>query len=340
MTPEELDARLRTHTEHEEEYLQGIIGIPNMPRIKVGDLWIRRSVMEEMAARQVEISERTPGLSRSTDIIILRHGRFRNFPLHAHDFVEFTYMYDGSCTQVINDRMHHLRTGQVLLMDSNVIHTIAPLRENDILINICIDRAYLNSNFFNRLKAGNPVTDFFVNMASRVSSHDDFIIFWSENSRRLRVLMIELLCEWLDASPLDEAMIRSLFSCIITELTCVLESNAEHHPELQGNPVVPTLHYIEARYADCSLEEIAAQLYMSPTSLTRALKSQLGKTFRTLVQEQRMYEARRLLENTALPVTTIARRVGYNNVTFFYELFERSVGCSPGDYRASHLGLS
>jgi len=51
------------------------------------------------------------------------------------------------------------------------------------------------------------------------------------------------------------------------------------------------------------------------------------------VQHLRLSAAERLLKTTSLPVSEIARQVGYENVTFFYRIFERRRGCRPGEYR-------
>lgn len=340
MTPEELDQRLRAHTEGEQARLEGRpFKKLSMPTVKSGDVDIEIAKMENMVAYKTELAATMPGLSPMTKLLINRHGRFRSYPLHSHDFIELTYMYSGACVQIVNDGLQVLRQGQVLLMDSDVVHTIAPLGEDDILVNICIDKGYLNQNFFNRLKGGNTVTEFFVNMVNKLAKHNTFIIFQSEDDRRLQVLMRELLCEWYDASPLSETMITALFSCIVTELTCVFEQHASSYPLLQNNPVVPTLRYIEEHYADAKLEDIAAELYISPTSLTRALKAQTGKSFKTLVHDQRIHEACRLLEDTTLPVSAVAKSVGYSNLTFFYQLFERLRGCSPAEWRESRGAL-
>ncbi|MCI8390294.1 MAG: AraC family transcriptional regulator [Roseburia sp.] len=51
-----------------------------------------------------------------------------------------------------------------------------------------------------------------------------------------------------------------------------------------------------------------------------------------------MEEGKELLEQTALPVKEIAGRVGYENTTFFYRLFERETGMAPAEWRARDDG--
>lgn len=56
---------------------------------------------------------------------------------------------------------------------------------------------------------------------------------------------------------------------------------------------------------------------MNPNYLSGYIHKHTGKTFKSLIQEQRMMLATRLLSNSDLPVTDIALQAGYENITFF-----------------------
>ena len=51
------------------------------------------------------------------------------------------------------------------------------------------------------------------------------------------------------------------------------------------------------------------------------------------VQNLRIEEAKRLLENSELSADEIASEVGYENPAFFRRLFKRTTGLTPGAYR-------
>jgi AraC-like DNA-binding protein len=72
---------------------------------------------------------------------------------------------------------------------------------------------------------------------------------------------------------------------------------------------------------------------MSTSYLTKLIKRETGSTFKVLVQQQRMAVARRLLQESDLSVTDVARNVGYANMSFFYRVFEREYGMRPGECR-------
>jgi len=50
-------------------------------------------------------------------------------------------------------------------------------------------------------------------------------------------------------------------------------------------------------------------------------------------QNLRVEEAKRLLENEAIPVEGVAATVGYDNAAFFRRLFKRCTGLTPAAYR-------
>jgi transcriptional regulator GlxA family with amidase domain len=68
-------------------------------------------------------------------------------------------------------------------------------------------------------------------------------------------------------------------------------------------------------------------------SLKRRFKTATGSTLIEHVQNLRIEEAKRLLENESGAAENIAAIVGYENPAFFRRLFKRCTGLTPGAYR-------
>ena len=68
-------------------------------------------------------------------------------------------------------------------------------------------------------------------------------------------------------------------------------------------------------------------------SLKRRFKSATGQSLIEYVQNLRIEEAKRLLENGDTPTDEIAAMVGYENPAFFRRIFIRGTGLTPGAYR-------
>lgn len=329
MTPEELDLRLRRLSEHERLYQQGAKPAPDpRPTIAVDGVPVVVSHFSSAYDPKKALVS-----APSTYLRVNRHSRFREYPLHMHDFVELSYMYAGHCMEVINQGIYSLQAGQVLLVDSATIHTIAPLGLDDILVNVQISKSYFDNNFFNRLDSDSLLTSFFVNSITRGTAHDNFILFHAEDSRRLPLFMNELLCECYDPGPRSASMVDALLTLVLSELITVYENDMEVGRTPQRSPAVPVLRYIEQHYRDCSLAGCAREMALSTSYLTKMLKRETGRTFKELVHEQRIAVAKRLLAGSDLPVTEVAASVGYSNMSFFYKVFERACGTQPGEWR-------
>ena len=68
-------------------------------------------------------------------------------------------------------------------------------------------------------------------------------------------------------------------------------------------------------------------------TLKRRFKAATGTTLIDYVQNLRVEEAKRLLEDGTTAVDEISAQVGYEDASFFSRLFKRRTGLSPGQYR-------
>ena len=70
-----------------------------------------------------------------------------------------------------------------------------------------------------------------------------------------------------------------------------------------------------------------------PSYTSKLIKQFSGKTFKHLVNEERMKKAAILLQNHELPIYEIAHQIGINNLTSFYRRFQAYYQCTPQQYR-------
>ncbi|MFT3859476.1 MAG: AraC family transcriptional regulator [Aquabacterium sp.] len=81
-----------------------------------------------------------------------------------------------------------------------------------------------------------------------------------------------------------------------------------------------------------TLEQVAARMHISARTLSRRL-DRLGLTFRQVIHDRRMHEARSMLRTTELSVDAIATRLGYLNPANFTRAFKKWTGVTPSSYR-------
>ncbi|WP_223633111.1 AraC family transcriptional regulator [Rhodobacter sp. TJ_12] len=82
-----------------------------------------------------------------------------------------------------------------------------------------------------------------------------------------------------------------------------------------------------------TIADYAAQLGVTATHLTRACRANCGRAASELLQERRLYEARRLLAETRVPVKDIAETLGFASPAYFTRSFHAKIGKTPSQFR-------
>ena len=86
--------------------------------------------------------------------------------------------------------------------------------------------------------------------------------------------------------------------------------------------------------ADLSVEALADRISMSARSFSRLFHSETGETPARFAEKVRAEAARCKLEQTSLPIETIARECGFGDPERMRRAFQRLYDLSPADYRA------
>ena len=97
--------------------------------------------------------------------------------------------------------------------------------------------------------------------------------------------------------------------------------------------VIDTLKLIEKDYATLSLEKATKQLGYNKNYLSNIIKQKTNKNFSTLLTEQRMKQAKFLIESSTLSIGSIIELVGLKNRTNFYKKFEAIYSKTPSAFR-------
>jgi two-component system response regulator YesN len=86
---------------------------------------------------------------------------------------------------------------------------------------------------------------------------------------------------------------------------------------------------------DISVNDVARALDISESSLCKAFKSETGVSVLDYLTEIRMSTSKKLLKNTNLRVYEVADKVGYRTGQYFSQVFLKTTGMHPLEYRDS-----
>lgn len=92
--------------------------------------------------------------------------------------------------------------------------------------------------------------------------------------------------------------------------------------------------YIKEHLAErITLDQVAAQVYLSKSYFCRIIKNELGCTFTEYVNHLRIERSKNLLRSTRMPIAEISIAVGFDDQSYFTRIFKKQTGTSPGKYR-------
>lgn len=274
-------------------------------------------------------------LMRRGQLIDIRiHTRFVDFPKHAHNFVEFMYMCQGSTRHRINGQISlTLEAGDLLLFSPGCSHSIEAAGEQDLAVNFMVQPAFFHTAF-ELMEGENVLSDFILDSLTGKNARTQYLHF-----RAAHLLPVQNLLENLiwslggngkPDSRINQLTMGLLFLHLLQEGTA-----AENGVFLSYRRQIAlrALQYLDEHYVDATLTEFAASEHMPVPQLSRLIKTELGSSFRDLLAAHRFSEAEKLLQRTNLPVTDIIAAVGYANSSYFYRRFYEKRGCTPQQFR-------
>jgi two-component system response regulator YesN len=107
----------------------------------------------------------------------------------------------------------------------------------------------------------------------------------------------------------------------------------------QGDRVDELKAYVERNYSlNIKLEELAKNVYYADVSyLSKQFKKRYGISFSQYVIAVRLNHAQRLLEfSPSLSISEIASAVGFNDYSYFIQMYRKHFGATPGMHKRSH----
>ena len=94
--------------------------------------------------------------------------------------------------------------------------------------------------------------------------------------------------------------------------------------------------YMIENYKTITLKELANHFHYSESYLSKFIHRQLGLSFSQLLQEIRLEKSCQLLVQTDMKITELCENVGYNNESYYINIFHKKYGITPLQYRKKH----
>lgn len=143
--------------------------------------------------------------------------------------------------------------------------------------------------------------------------------------------------EWLNPimAAHTRAELAAAFAAISRQIADIEQAGPAEPYSLIVRKAVRLIH---ERYRDgITLEEIAAQLHITPEYLSALFAKEVKSNFSAYVKEYRIRKAKALLCQPELKMFEIARMVGYPDPKYFSRVFKEATGLTPVEYQKLHV---
>lgn len=282
-------------------------------------------------------------LEKGKLIDVRTHTRFTEFPKHRHDYIEMIYMCSGSTTHIINDEEKLiLKQGELLILNQYVYHSIEAAGSEDVAVNFIILPEYLdlaldmlmNNDNASKLKieSDNALVRFILH-ALKNNSESEYLYFNVADILPIQNLLENIVWTLINKKDYKNVINQTTIGLLFVYLSSCVEDVTINTTNVEKQIVQKVIEYIEDNYKNATLNEIATILNQTVSTLSRLIKEYTGKNFSELLVEKKLTKSVKLLENTDLSISQIVEKVGYDNSSYFYKIFNKKYNLTPRAYR-------
>ncbi len=249
--------------------------------------------------------------------------------LHQHEEIQISCILEGEGTFYIGDRYGQFSSGDVFAIGQHLPHvfTNQKTKEGVHMISLFFTPDSYGEGFFDH-----PEFKDFENLFETIRLGCKL-----DSSRKKSR---QLMCAMKNETPLDRFLSFIRLLEVFSKSQLITLSSFEQKKrfgEEEGNRMRKIMDYTFAHYGGkLSVPQVAEIASMTPNAFCRYFKQRTNKTYIHFVLEIRIDQACRLLkQDEDLPISEIAFRCGFNNLTNFNRKFREFKGLTPSEFRNS-----
>jgi AraC-like DNA-binding protein len=239
-----------------------------------------------------------------------------------------------------------LHTGDVVLMPSGTVHTLAdapgtvPL---DLLVNRRVARVSVG---------GDGAETVVVSGAYRIeqgrrhpllATLPDVVHLPGRHHQRLHAATELLSAEIETRAPGGDAVVAALVDALLIYILRAWHvGRSTGWTAAMADPAIGhTLHQMHSHPAEpWTVDRLATEVGLARATFLRRFTKLVGEPPLTYLTRWRMITAAHLLRTHHTPLAKIAHQIGYTSEFAFAKAFKREYGTAPGTYRRAHSGAT
>ncbi|MCB2286461.1 helix-turn-helix domain-containing protein [Clostridium algidicarnis] len=249
------------------------------------------------------------------------------FDFHWHDKIEIILVLAGSANVSVGKEVYLLQESDLILINSNEIHSTRRTKDENILLALQIDPEFYRSCYPMFLKM-------IFNCKSFLKGDDN-----EEKFNTIRYYIANIVWTLNKKNKGYELIIGSYVYLIGSYLINnfhyeIIESKSQENNDKDLIRINNILNYVNENFhKNITLREISEKEHLNYHFLSHFIKDKIGMSFQDYLNIVRLNNAVNLLMNSDDTITNIASISGFPSINSFNRLFKKEYNCSPSEYR-------
>ncbi|RXZ81938.1 response regulator [Paenibacillaceae bacterium] len=164
---------------------------------------------------------------------------------------------------------------------------------------------------------------------------NDYLLMLEQFAAGQGIVLETLLTEDVRSIAMaDWQAVREAAVCMSGLFEQTIETLQQQRMNRNRLDLATVIAYIDGHYQEAiSLESLAQHFYISKEHLSRMFKNYTQENMTDYITRKRMEKARILLVKQGLSIKHVAQLTGYDDVAYFYRVFKKHYGITPGEVR-------
>lgn len=259
--------------------------------------------------------------------------------MHKHDFIEIVYVISGRGKHIVGDNEYEVSKGDMFIVNFDVAHGFFPIensKEEPVVYNCVFMPRFLDESLFSSIHFQDITSSLlFKSLFPDNSTPGPDLKLQGTDFNEIGDLFSKMYSEYKLAKKGYCDIIRAYLIELIIKIFRYMDSSSARETSLKNKELVDrAIDYLKRNYnTDIKLEVVAMKSFISKNYFSKLFKEVTGTNFSDYIQKLRVDEACSLLKNSDMKVMDIALQTGFNDIKFFYDVFKKITGKTPGDYR-------
>lgn len=234
---------------------------------------------------------------------------------HVHNFYELYFLVDGQIDKFVENRTHHLKPFDIIIIKPNVLHRALLCKDfrHERVVVYFDKRSIPDNEILKKLEEQHGVISLPAPAAKRVFK------------------LINILLNETENDLYHDSYVKSVLTEI---LVVILRNQCQKSGNYAGVKFKKIIDYVKENSREqITLASVAQKFFVSEAHLSRMFKKNTGFTFTQYLNYQRIIYSQRMLLTSGASIGDIAVSSGFESLTHFGRVFKQLSGCSPRDYR-------